>query len=78
MRLFGKEKEIPAAHHESAHATEKDVEADQIERKAEVGGVQAHIDPEMEKRVRRKIDWHVIPLVSALYLFAFLDRSNIG
>ena len=36
------------------------------------------IDPELERRVRRKLDWHIIPLVSALYLLAFLDRSNIG
>lgn len=36
------------------------------------------IDPEVEKRVRRKLDMHLIPLLSALYLLAFLDRSNIG
>ncbi|TID22405.1 MFS general substrate transporter [Venturia nashicola] len=37
-----------------------------------------YIDPIMEKRVRRKIDLNVMPLVMALYLLAFLDRSNIG
>jgi hypothetical protein len=36
------------------------------------------IDPAVEKRVVRKIDCSVIPLVMALYLLAFLDRSNIG
>ncbi|KAF1942500.1 pantothenate transporter liz1 [Clathrospora elynae] len=36
------------------------------------------IDPVIEKRVRRKLDTHLIPLLSALYLLAFLDRSNIG
>lgn len=36
------------------------------------------IDPIIEKRVRRKLDKHLIPLLSALYLLAFLDRSNIG
>ncbi|KAF2083777.1 MFS general substrate transporter [Saccharata proteae CBS 121410] len=36
------------------------------------------IDPAMEKRVRRKMDRNLIPLVVALYLLAFLDRSNIG
>lgn len=36
------------------------------------------IDPEMEKRVRRKLDYHIVPLVAGLYLLAFLDRSNIG
>ncbi|KAI1453441.1 putative MFS transporter [Annulohypoxylon moriforme] len=37
-----------------------------------------HIDPVIEKRVIRKIDRAVIPLVMGLYLVAFLDRSNIG
>jgi len=58
--------------------------------KTEQGGVEAvrvlptgtttvgEIDPEVEKRVRRKLDMHLIPLLSALYLLAFLDRSNIG
>jgi hypothetical protein len=36
------------------------------------------IDPVIEKRVRRKLDIHVVSLLSALYLLAFLDRSNIG
>ncbi|KAI1472231.1 putative MFS transporter [Daldinia caldariorum] len=36
------------------------------------------IDPDLEKRVRRKIDRRLIPLVMGLYLVAFLDRSNIG
>ncbi|KAL5420513.1 hypothetical protein PMIN04_006451 [Paraphaeosphaeria minitans] len=60
---------------------EKGVEADRVEGDAEAGAgadARMQIDPEMEKRVRRKLDWHIIPLVSALYLLAFLDRSNIG
>lgn len=31
-----------------------------------------------ERAVRRKIDWHLVPLVTILYLLCFLDRSNIG
>ena len=72
--------------------TEKDVTPSKIEH----GPTQPtpKIDPEMEKRVRRKLDMNLIPLVSALYLrtcpsilptthplthvVAFLDRSNIG
>ncbi|KAI0847330.1 putative MFS transporter [Daldinia vernicosa] len=37
-----------------------------------------HIDPALERRVRRKIDRRLIPLVMGLYLVSFLDRSNIG
>ncbi|KAI1770359.1 MFS general substrate transporter [Hypoxylon cercidicola] len=37
-----------------------------------------HIDPVLERRVRRKIDYRLVPLVMGLYLVSFLDRSNIG
>jgi hypothetical protein len=40
--------------------------------------ITSEIDPVLEKRIRRKLDMHVVPLLSALYLLAFLDRSNIG
>jgi sugar phosphate permease len=33
---------------------------------------------EEERRIRRKIDWHTVPLVTALYMLCFLDRINIG
>ncbi|KAI9571127.1 major facilitator superfamily domain-containing protein [Boletus coccyginus] len=29
-------------------------------------------------RLLRKLDWHLLPLVSLLYLLSFLDRANIG
>ncbi|KAK0384536.1 hypothetical protein NLU13_8622 [Sarocladium strictum] len=31
-----------------------------------------------EKKLIRKLDMHIIPLVMGLYLFSFLDRVNIG
>ncbi|KAG9069229.1 hypothetical protein KI688_010126 [Linnemannia hyalina] len=37
-----------------------------------------HPDPEVIARLRRKIDWHLLPLLSLMYLFSFLDRVNIG
>ncbi|KAI0168986.1 MFS general substrate transporter [Hypoxylon sp. FL1284] len=42
------------------------------------GNGDLRIDPALEKRVRRKIDYHLVPLVMGLYLISFLDRSNIG
>jgi MFS transporter, ACS family, DAL5 transporter family protein len=33
---------------------------------------------EEERRVRRKIDLHVVPMITIMYLFCFLDRSNVG
>ena len=37
-----------------------------------------HVHPEMERKVVRKMDFRIIPLVTALYVLSFLDRSNIG
>jgi hypothetical protein len=34
--------------------------------------------PSIESRVLHKLDTHLLPLLSTLYLLAFLDRSNIG
>ncbi|OLN92787.1 putative transporter C1683.12-like protein 14 [Colletotrichum chlorophyti] len=31
-----------------------------------------------EAALRRKIDWHTVPIVTTLYLLCFLDRANIG
>ena len=45
---------------------------------AEQGDPSCEIDPISEKRVRRKLDRVVMPLLFLLYLVAFLDRSNIG
>ncbi|KAK3818014.1 MAG: hypothetical protein JOS17DRAFT_805905 [Linnemannia elongata] len=36
------------------------------------------LDPVAIKKLRTKIDFRLVPLVSVLYLCAFLDRVNIG
>lgn len=36
------------------------------------------IDPQTEKRIRRKFDLHIIPILFGIWLLAFLDRANIG
>ncbi|KAF2853798.1 pantothenate transporter liz1 [Plenodomus tracheiphilus IPT5] len=56
----------------AARTEHGDVEAVPVE------SVIGEIDLEIEKRVRRKLDTHLVPLLSVLYLLAFLDRSNIG
>ncbi|KAL2432200.1 putative transporter [Exophiala dermatitidis] len=35
-------------------------------------------DPKAEARLRWKIDLYIVPTVSLLYLFCFIDRANIG
>src|SRR5271154_1645941 len=32
----------------------------------------------LEKKVRRKLDWNIVPLVTVLYMLSVLDRSNVG
>ncbi|KAI1826777.1 MFS general substrate transporter [Xylaria intraflava] len=35
-------------------------------------------DPVAERKLRNKLDYMVVPIVSILYLFCFIDRANIG
>ncbi|KAI1504092.1 MFS general substrate transporter [Biscogniauxia marginata] len=44
-----------------------------------VGGVESCVDFGVdEKKLLRKLDWHLVPLIMLLYTFSFLDRVNIG
>ncbi|KAJ6472639.1 MFS general substrate transporter [Mycena vulgaris] len=36
------------------------------------------VDPEEERRLVRKLDRRILPITCLLYLFAYLDRSNLG
>jgi hypothetical protein len=36
------------------------------------------IDPVAEKKLLRKLDLRVVPVLWFLYMLAFLDRTNIG
>lgn len=35
-------------------------------------------DARETRRILRKVDWRLLPALTLLYIFAFLDRSNIG
>merc|ERR1712000_734710 len=37
-----------------------------------------HFDATRTKALLRKLDWHLVPFLSLLYLLSFLDRTNIG
>ncbi|KAL8662028.1 MAG: hypothetical protein Q9202_005082 [Teloschistes flavicans] len=41
-------------------------------------GNEAMCDPEIERRVLRKCDLHVLPILYTLYMLSYLDRINIG
>ncbi|KAM0709966.1 hypothetical protein Q7P35_002328 [Cladosporium inversicolor] len=46
--------------------------------KANRNALQYEIDPVAEKKLLRKIDLHVVPILWFLFMLAFLDRTNIG
>ncbi|KAG9244473.1 high-affinity nicotinic acid transporter [Calycina marina] len=43
----------------------------------EIGEAQG-FDAAATKKLVRKLDWHLIPFLSLIYLLCFLDRTNIG
>ncbi len=42
------------------------------------GKLDQPLDQEAERRLLRKCDLHVVPVISFLYVLSFLDRINIG
>ncbi|KAG9022432.1 hypothetical protein FS837_006358 [Tulasnella sp. UAMH 9824] len=38
----------------------------------------ATLDPEVAARIRRKLDWNLLPLLFILYTLQFLDKNSIG
>ena len=58
-------------HFENAayHKSEMDAEAE---------GSRPQIDKKAERKLRLKIDLYIVPTVSILWLFCFIDRANIG
>lgn len=42
------------------------------------GGEPPYIDKALEKKLLRKLDLRVIPILWCLFLVSFFDRSNIG
>ncbi|KAE8136454.1 major facilitator superfamily domain-containing protein [Aspergillus pseudotamarii] len=38
----------------------------------------SRVDPELERRIVRKIDCRLLPTTAVIYLLCYLDRSNIG
>ncbi|KFX92673.1 hypothetical protein V490_05250 [Pseudogymnoascus sp. VKM F-3557] len=42
--------------------------------------MESHLDEDLKKvkRIRRKVDLRLVPIISLLYMWAFIDRSNLG
>jgi hypothetical protein len=48
------------------------------EMKGEIDPREIHIDTVAQRKLIRKVDFYVIPLLNLCWIFAYLDRSNIG
>jgi hypothetical protein len=50
----------------------------QLGMESDEASLSASIDPELEKKLVRKLDLYIILVYMIIYIFSFLDRSNIG
>lgn len=58
---------------------EKPIEGSVQEKDAQVGtSEETYIDPIAEKKLIRKLDLMLSPMMVLIFLVAYLDRSNIG
>ncbi|KXH34930.1 hypothetical protein CSIM01_01966 [Colletotrichum simmondsii] len=64
----------PETHHTFEDSKPEESHVESIRRSQ----VHYEIDPTLSKRLDRKIDVHIIPWLFGIWLFAFIDRSNIG
>ncbi|KFX97820.1 hypothetical protein V490_02611 [Pseudogymnoascus sp. VKM F-3557] len=62
------------------HAEEKHIERSFVEPTLppEVVALYEKFDDDRKKKLLRKMDLHLIPIITVLYLCAYLDRGNIG
>lgn len=68
---------IETAHHESGGTVHYAAERGQFATD-KYGNSLVQIDPKVEARLRLKLDLFLVPTVSLIYLFCFIDRANIG
>jgi len=61
------------------HIDDVETQQERVLSTQENNGPQEHVfDPKETKRILRKVDFRLIPVLAVLYLLAFLDRSNIA
>jgi len=71
----------PEIHHDEDKTSDSDLAiaspADQHAH-VEKTGTAAGVDAEVEKRLLKKLDYRIIPMICWIYLMNFMDRVNIG
>lgn len=74
--LSGNVHDIPASNEAKEKACSEHAESNP--EKGLSSGPDYDMSPEEERRMVRKCDWRILPIVSALYVMSFLNRVNIG
>lgn len=69
-------KDIPAQHLEEAVKPDRDVFAYGLS--DEENRFLESFDADRRRKMYRKIDWRLMPVLAFLYLVAHIDRGNIG
>lgn len=65
--------------HPDAHITEKGEVAEAMRGAHEdLGSHDLDMSDSELRRIRRHLDWRIVPFLTLLYLLSFLDRVNIG
>ncbi|EMD38093.1 hypothetical protein CERSUDRAFT_113228 [Gelatoporia subvermispora B] len=69
--------------HSASLGTEQDIKAHVETKSADVAaqltaGKDIQLSPEDAARIRRKIDWHLMPLMCILYMMQFADKTTLG
>ncbi|KAI1799046.1 MFS general substrate transporter [Daldinia bambusicola] len=44
----------------------------------ETGGLHQVVDPEVHRRLVRRIDWHVMPLICIIYFLQYIDKTAVS
>lgn len=76
--LVMKEAKVNCKHIEEGAALNKYDEALQAGLSPDDARFLADFTPAQERRVFRKVDFRVVPMLALLYLISHLDRANIG
>ena len=58
-------------------------DAEQLQEKYHIPmkeALESHLDQDSPavRRIMRKVDWRLVPMLSLLYMWAFIDRANLG
>ncbi|CAO2649150.1 Nn.00g100990.m01.CDS01 [Neocucurbitaria sp. VM-36] len=57
---------------------EKPIQPDTVHVEKAFDPYESIVDPQLDKRLNRKFDLHILPWLFGIWLFSFIDRSNIG